>query len=130
MDLKDLRNSPELEAEGVWQPAGGDTEILVARWGNPRSTRLFQSLTRPYRRQIDNGTMDPKKQTEILCKVVAQTILLDWKNLREDGVELEYSTDEAFRVLQEYDELLQLVRDYAEDAEAYRERELEESEGN
>lgn len=136
MDLKNLRTSKTKEAEGVWQPMGEGCEFKIARWGNPAAQRRFQDLTRPYRRQLESGRMDPKKQAEILCRVEAETILLDWRGLTEtpedggDPVELAYSTDEAFRVLMEYEEARLMVEDYAKDTEAYREREIEESVGN
>jgi len=135
MDLKNLKTSTEKENEGVWQPAGEGCELKIARFGNPRSQRLFQSLTRPFRRQIENGTMDPQKQEDIVCRVLAEAVLLDWRGLEEsrngDGPkQLVYSTDEAFRVLKEYPELRAMVEDYSKDVEAYRERELEESAGN
>lgn len=130
MDIKNLKTNLDLESEGVWQPAGEGCELKIARFGNPLSSRLFSRYTRPYRRQIDNGTMDPDKQMEILCRVLAESILLDWRGLKEGGKVLKYSTEEAKRVLIEYRELRELVEDYAKDAEAYRDSELEDSEKN
>lgn len=130
MDLNSLKTNRALETEGVWQPVL-DGEVRVARIDNPKAARLFQRYTRPYRRQIDNGTMDPAKQEEIMCRVLSEAVLLDWRGLEEDGQPLPpYSPEEGFRVLSEYRELRDMVRDYAQDAQAYRDHELEDAEKN
>lgn len=130
MDIRKLATDEALETEGVWQPIGEGAEVKVARFGNPKSARLFQRYTRPYRRQIDNGTMDPKKQEEILARVMAESVLLDWRGFHLGDEEVEYSTERAFEFLRDYRELRELVKDYAEDAEAYRQESLEDAEGN
>ena len=130
MDIARWKTDETLENEGVWQPAGEGCELKIARLGNPESTRLLRRYERKYRRQIDNGTLSPEKDAEITARVYAEAILLDWRGMKESGVEVPYSTENAFRLLNEYRELREMVADYAKDAEAYRQAELEDAEGN
>lgn len=130
MDIRSFKTDATREKEGVWQSLGEGGEVLIARWNNPRCSRLFSKLIKPFRRQIDAGTMDPKKSEEILARVMAETILLDWRGFFDGNDPLEYSTETAFELLKDVHDFRELIKSLSEDAEAYRERELEDAEGN
>ena len=141
MDLRDFKADPVKGSEGVWQPIGEGTEFLIARMNNPACKALFRRLAGRYKGAALDMLPD-KKQEEIYARVVAETVLLDWREtvdgkLREhtvtlDGKQVKHTTEVAFEILSDpdYEDLLQIVRIYAEDSEAYREQAIEDAEGN
>lgn len=131
MDIKKtFGTNRDLELEGVWEPINEEASVKIARIGNDRYTKLFQKLMRPYRKQVRRGTMPDKKAEEIYNQVIAETVLLDWKGLTEDDKPLEYSVENAIRLLTEYKDFKDLVVDAAEAMETFQKEEIEESEKN
>lgn len=133
--MTDLRTlfgtSKQLETEGVWHNIGGKNQIKVARLNNPKFRALYKRLTKPYERQLRQGTLSDEKETEILCKCLAETILLDWE-LTLDKKPLPYSKENALKLLSDetLSDFRDAVVDCAKDAEQYREDSLEEAEKN
>lgn len=121
------------ETEGAWsQDLGDGLRLKVARLKNPNFRKLYQRLTKPYERQIRNRTLDDATENSILVQCLAKTVLLDWKKLVLDGVELPYSVENAVKVLgdAELSDFRDLVVDLANDAELFREEHLEDAEKN
>ena len=141
MDLKDFRTDTTKEVEGVWQPIGDGTEFLIARMSNPTTKAAFRRVTSRYKGQALE-MMPEWKQEEIYARVLADTVLLDWRETVDgkvaehtitlDGKKVKFSADKAFEILSDpaYKDLLQVVRIYTEAEEAYRENAIGEAEGN
>jgi hypothetical protein len=128
MDFSEVKVNNALAEGGVWMEHDDTTSFLVARMGNKKFQTYFQKLIRPYQRQFDAGKLSAEKQTDIMCKCMAKTVLLDWRGLTMDGEEIEYSEERAYELLsmEGADEFRDLVTSYAQDAEAYRNDTLEE----
>ncbi len=130
-EINNLKTNKDMETEGVWIDEEGGLRLKIARLNNPNYKRAIARGSKPYRKQIANGAIDKigDKMEEVVRKAYAKHILLDWKNLVEDGIELEYSEAEAYRLLG-IQEFFEIVESHAQDAELYRDAEREESEGN
>src|SRR5690554_1250966 len=120
MDVKKLKTDTDAEVSGVWVPIDDETELLIARLGNPRYRDAMARKGRPYRTAARNNTLPEDILTKILIEAIAETVLLGWKNFKEDGVELEYSPATAKRLLEDYPDFRDLVVGLAGDAELYR----------
>lgn len=74
------------ETGGIWLDFGS-FRIKVARAGgsNVAFAKCVEEKTRPYRRAIDQGVMDPKRGDELLAEVFAEVIVLDWQVKKDDG---------------------------------------------
>jgi len=141
MDLKQFKTDPEKQADGVWQPIGEGTEFLIARMNNPACKAAFKKYAGRYKGPALD-MLPAKKQDEIFAKVLAETVLIDWREtvggkLRAhtvtlDGKKVTYSTEAAMELLGDpnYSDLLSIVRIYADDAEAYRDQAIGEASGN
>ena len=141
MDLKQFKTDPAKESEGVWQPIGEGTEFRIARMNNPACKAALNKYTSRYKGPALD-MLPAKKQDEIYAKVLAETVLLDWRETVDgkvrahtvtlDGKEVTYSTEAATELLSDpdYPDLLAIVRIYADDAEAYRQQAIEEASGN
>lgn len=150
MDFKRLRTDPSREREGVWcgkreideiapdleWEEGG--ELLVARANNEdfrhalaidiRKNGDGQRRLRQLRRD------DPKKLAEIVdqatIRCMARHVLLDWRGITEDGVEVPYSPEKAEEYLEHVTDFRDLVSELASDVTLYQEEEAEAVAGN
>jgi len=130
LDLKRFATDKNAEIEGVWVKLDEGVELKIARMGNEKFNELFRKYSRPYKRAIRNGTLSDSIAEDILLKCMSEAILLDWKGLEEDGVPLEYTKENAYRVLKEYEVLRDFVTSCAEDFELFKKQEDEEAEKN
>jgi len=103
------------EVEGVWENIGGDAEILVAAWENPRYMQALRSIPRALRRRLEAGRVSPEEDRALMCKIVAETILLGWKNIQFEGEDLPYSKENAEKVLLKLPRFYSLVIELAQE---------------
>lgn len=121
----------------------GDVRFRIARAGgsNNKFRRLLQGKLKPYRRQIDNDTMDDSVSERLLLEVYAESVILGWetKVVAEDGSEkwepwvegpggehLDFTRDNCIRVLADLPELFRDIRSMADKAANFRKEEEEE----
>lgn len=72
---------------------GNQIRIKVARAGgaNVKYAKALERRTKPYRRQIQNETIDPKFAEQLIMETFAESVILGW-----DGVEDEEGNDMPF----------------------------------
>lgn len=103
MDLKAIKiDSAKVEA-GLWVkniPDLGDVELRVRGSRNLDARRLRQKLIRGLpQAQLD----EPMVQDSMNAQITSQTILLEWRNVTIDGVDVPYSADKALELLGDSD---------------------------
>lgn len=132
MEFKTLTVNKDAAESGVWVQHDDETRFLVARLNNRKFQNMFQKLIAPYRRQFESGKLPLEKQEQIMCKCMAETVLLGWEGLTMDGEPIEYSKDMAYTLLTTpgAEEFRDLISAYAGDAETFREQQYEEAEKN
>lgn len=119
MELKNFKTDKDKEEKGVWEELGDGCSVLIARHGNPAMLKAYSKYPRLLRQRLENGQADDEESASILSKVVADTILLDWKGLKEDGKEIAYSKEECVRVLTEYPDVRAMILEMAQEAHLY-----------
>lgn len=125
---KQFETDEQLEVEGVWEELDDDgAAILVARVGNKAYLKEYQKVPIGIRRQLDNNTLPEGMGETIINKMLARTILLDWKDLSDDGVKIAYNFDNALKMLSQYKDFREFVWAIANDLSRFREEELEEA---
>ncbi len=132
MDLRDLETDRSLELDGVWVELGDDdgTQLLVARIGNPRYNARIRALMKPVTHLMKRDALPMEQQEGIVTKVMAETILLDWKNLKYKGKAVKYSTARALEMMEKIQDFRELVLEIANSMEAYRLEEQEDDQKN
>ena len=108
-----FQTDKNVEKEGVVLTYGMNSknkpiEIRIARAGgaNVRYNKLLEAATKPYRRQLQNETMDNELAEQITQKVYAQSILLGWENVEdENGVELSFNVDNCMKLFKDLPDL-------------------------
>jgi hypothetical protein len=110
MDLKKtFGTDKEKEKKGIIKQIGEGAWVRIARIGNPDYERVLTALSKPYRLQIQRGTLDPKIQDKLYIEVIAKTALLDWGGITDNGVEVTYSVENAIKMLTDYPDFLEFI---------------------
>lgn len=109
--------------------------FILARTGgaNVAYSKALEVETRPYRRQIELGTLKPEIAEEALLKVFCKTIVKGWSNVQdEDGNVIAFSEQAAIELLGKEDmkDLYSRLRDEANTAANYRDAMRETEKGN
>lgn len=132
-DRKGLDNyitDPELETEGVWLKFPGDRKICIRRAGgaNKRYLRLAQTAIKPFKRQIERGTMDPGETDRVMREVYAKSIVSDWEGIDdENGAPVPCTVENIVAFFNAFPEIFAEVLEYAGEMATFAEREIEEA---
>lgn len=112
---------------GVWTKFNG-SEFLIAHISNMRFQRALARLQQPHRRKIESGTLDPQVNKEILCKAMAEGVLLDWRNVGSQASDepVQYTPQAGYTALLRSTEFRDFVSDFAMQLANFREAEIEE----
>lgn len=115
---------------GIWFkfPEGRRFLCLRAGGSNRKFLRAFQTAIKPYRRQMDRGTMDPDKSDEIMREVYARTVILDWDGIKDSaGQAVPFSTPNVVEFMSAFPELFNDLVTLCSDAAQFSEEALEEA---
>ncbi len=100
MDLNDFKTNQVAEEKGTWVDFGNECELLIARSGNKQWRKHWKKISKPYEKQITRKTLSDEKADVLIIDAMANTILLGWKNLMNNGEVIVYSVSKAKEVLQ------------------------------
>ena len=109
------------EKDGVWYDLADGLRMRIARIGNPNYQKTFQKLSKPHRRAIRRGTLPDEVAEKLLIQCMAETIVLDWSGVEDEGVEIPYSKEAVITILTRYPELRNYINDIANELEAFQE---------
>lgn len=131
MDLKKMFGTDAAaEKEGIWYDLGNGAQIKVARLGNENNKRVSKRISAPYKFQIQRGTLSDDVQLKLSIAAIAESILIDWKGLIYEGVAIDYSIDNATKLLTELKDFRDQVMVVANDLQQYQKEEVQEEEKN
>lgn len=121
------------EIEGIWVDYPNGVSMKIARMGgaNTEYARYLTNQLKPYKFQLDRGTLSEEKSKEILLDVFARYVLKDWSGVTDEkGQPIEYCVEAARKVLAEYPELLNELQTLASDYRRFAQEVLEETAKN
>lgn len=116
MDIfKTFATDTTKETEGIWVDIG-DAQFLVARAGNQKYAKKLSKLFERNQKLLERKDAAADKLSEkLMVEVLAETILLDWKNVQYEGKDLAYSRESAEMLLNIKDfrkQIMQLSDDF------------------
>lgn len=131
--FQQFATDPELETKGIYLEYGNNSKklpirIRIARAGgsNKAFAKELEIETRPYRRQIQNETIDMEVLEEIMRKVVAKTIVLGWENVEDEyGEDFPFSQANCIDLFTKLPDMYADIRAQAEKASLFRKEMLE-----
>ncbi len=131
MKFSTFQTDRTLEEQGVEVEIGKGATITVARIGNSKYETLLRAMTKPFRRQIQQGLFPIERQDELLLEVVSKTVLLGWKGFTDDDEkEIPFSPAKALELMTETKDFRDLVFEIANEMETFRRVEQEEDSKN
>lgn len=87
------------ENEGTWVEHG-DAKFLVARAGNRQYVKMLSNLVDKNQKLLDKKDEAADNLSDkIMVDVLASTILMGWENVGFKGEQLEYSAENARKLL-------------------------------
>ena len=134
MDLKFDSYDKKAEVDGVWRTLDEESEkpaqFLIARSGNDKFRAEVERLTDELRQQgkltEDGVTMEQAQ--EIFARAASRFILLDWRNVSEDGDPISCTPENAYRVLTDpaLSDLRNQIVLWAQESQEYKVRSVQE----
>jgi len=97
--------------------------LKIARANNTQFKAKFRQVTRPYKEEIDNDTIDPQLSEKLMIETFASTILVGWDNFVVDGETIPYSVENAIELLTNDEDCLEFVNKQSRDINNFLENE-------
>lgn len=110
---------------GVWTEYDG-ARFLVAHTSNMKFQRSLARLQQPYRRKLEQGTMDPADNKKILCRAMSEGLLLDWEVKDKTGKSVTYTKEAGELALSKQSDFRDYISDFAMNLANFREEEMQE----
>lgn len=128
-----FQTDKNIEKDGVVLEYGKTKEgkvisIRIARAGgaNSRYTKLMEAATKPYRRQLQNETLDNDIAESITQKVYAQSVILGWENVQDqDGEDMAFNLENCIKLFKDLPDLWTDIQNQATRAALFRQDILE-----
>ena len=123
----------ELEKQGIEIDYGSAGVFIIARAGgsNNKFAKNLEAKTRPYRRQIEAGTMDNDVGEKLLRESFVNSVLLGWRNVKDkEDNDIPYNRENALKLFEELPELFKDLQQQAMSFANFRTVELEEDAKN
>ena len=117
-----FKTDEDIENKGV-SLNYGNFKIVVARAGgsNKKYLNLLEAKLRPYRRQIQTGTLDQETDVRVLAEVYAETVVLGWEGVtNEDGESIPFTKPNIIKLLTELPDLFADLRAQANNVSLFR----------
>lgn len=131
-DLSEFEIDPVKELEGIW--VYFDIEetqgLLIARAWNENLMRTFRKFPRGFQVRAKMQTLDGKTDKKVWHKLLADTVLLDWKGISDEGKILKYDKKLVVEQLTKYKDLVKFVWETASEDALYHADQEEEDEKN
>ncbi len=122
----------DAEVNGVWRTLHG-ADFLIARSGNKNfSTAMTETYDQNEKKLKEGGKAADELADKLMCGVIADTLVLGWKNVGFKGEVLAYSRANVIKLLSppEMRDFRAALLNLADDAEQYRLHQEAEQEKN
>lgn len=125
---KQFKTDKNVEKEGIVlnygkNSKGKDIEIRIARAGgaNVQYAKLLEAKTKPYRRQIQNETLDNEVAEKITKEVYAKAVVMGWTGVEdENGKPLEFSSENCIKLFDDLPDLWMDIQQQSTKAALFR----------
>ena len=121
MDLYEkYKTNEEQEVDGAWVSLSATASIKVARMGNIRYRECMRKKSAPYRQSGIANAIPPEVLEQVVREAVAETILVGWKGITTDGVDVPYSRETSLKFCTDLKDFYNVVLTAADNMETFR----------
>lgn len=123
----------EIEFPEAQNDDGSIPTFIISRMGkgNKAYSKALEAATRPYRRQVELGTMKNEVAETLFMGVFCDTVLKGWKNVQnESGEAIAFSKDSAMALMAELPDVYERLQEEAKLSANFRDSALEAEAGN
>lgn len=122
----------KIETDGFIHHVTDKISFRLARAGgaNAKFSKVMEAKTRPYRRQIQEDTMDITLANKLLIEAFAETVVLGWEGITKKGEDVPFSAEAAVKLFTDLPDLFNELREAAAKQSNFRAAEVEEDVGN
>lgn len=123
----------EIEFPEAQNDDGTIPTFIISRMGksNKAYAKTLEAATRPYRRQVELGTMKNEVAEALFMSVFVDTILKGWKNVQDEkGVEILFSKESAIQLMQMLPDVYDRLQEEAKMSANFRDSALDEEAKN
>lgn len=125
---KQFQTDNALEKDGILLQYGTNSKgnpicIRIARAGgaNHQYVKRMEAKVKPYRRQIQNETIEKALLENIVKDVFAECVVLGWENVEDEtGKELPFTKDNCIKLFTDLPDLFLDVQEQAQRAALFR----------
>ena len=130
MNIYSLKIDENKVNDGVWCQAFG-AEFLIRRLKNKDAQSMLNKLLKPHKAAQRHGTLKDEVLTDIMVKVISETVLMDWKSVEDQkGKEIPFNPENAYKLLSEIEPLRETILEFAQDQDLFKVEFDKESEKN
>lgn len=118
----------EIEFPEAQNDDGSIPVFVISRMGksNKAYSKALEAATRPYRRQVELGTMKNDVAESLFLGVFVDTVLRGWKHVQdEEGNEIPFNRDSAKALLEELPDVYERLQEEAKISSNFRDSSLE-----
>lgn len=111
----------------------GSFKIRIVRAGgaNRKYAETLNRKLKPYRRQLENDTIDGEVALKAMAEVYADTVIIGWEGITgPDGQPLDYCRNNVIKLLTDLPDLFRDIQEQANKAALFRAQEREEEAKN
>ena len=121
--------------EGKWFEVDYDDNNKAVRFKlsymssqNKKMNKISTAVMKPYKRQIENGSLPEPISEKIAIEIFVRSVLLDWDNVivNEGDGPLEFNEENATQLMKEFPTLFQYLLLMAKDFANFKQEENEE----
>ena len=110
--LKITPTDSSLEKNGTKTNYRGVT-LIIARSNNVKFRSVFNQLSKPYRKEIQDNSINEKDSRDIMIQAFARAILVGWEDFQIDGREVPYTLKNAIDLLTNDPDCYDFVSDFS-----------------
>lgn len=132
MDINKLSLDPTKEIEGVWKPLG-DARIKVARQMNPKFRERVRALAEATGSQKARALIGPGDAGEVdpeMIEIIADTVLISWEGFKDGKEDYPPTRENKIALLTSKSTFREIVAEYSNDYDNYRQQVEAAEEGN
>ena len=110
---KNLENGEGID---IRFPNGAVIIIHRAGGANKKYARLVRQKMKPYKWQLDRGTMDEEVAERLMREIYAESVIIGWRGVKAGGEDVMFTEKNCVDFLEAFPTIFEKIQEVASDA--------------